>query len=363
LQALAAHHRRRFDIPVVGITGSNGKTTTKEMLHCICRRVGSTCASPGNHNNHIGVPLSVLELTAEHRYGIFELADSKPGDIAEVARIAHPTLAVITNLGPDHLEFYGTMEKNFQTKAELIEALPEEGKAVINIDDPWLAGLEPRLGSRAVTFGTEARARVSLAGDDELIIDRHRVKVALRAFGRLARYDAAAAAAAAWALGIPADAIRQGLEDYRPAQWRMQPMRHVSGCSVIFDAYNANPASMKAAIEAFCGEFSEQDKVLVLGDMKELGSGSEQFHRELGEWLATLPLKSVYLAGPEILPTFQALSGAKPGFRVRHGAAPDAWLAELKGDCAKGRALLFKASRAMRFEDITKALDIEPLPA
>ena len=361
LQALAAHHRRRFEIPVVGITGSNGKTTTKEMLHCICRRVGATCATPGNHNNQIGVPLSVLELTGEHRYGIFELADSKPGDIAEVARIAHPTLAVITNLGPDHLEFYGTMEKNFQTKAELIEALGEDGKAVINIDDPWLAGLEPRLGSRAVTFGTDARARVSLAGADELIIDRHRVKVALRAFGRLSRYNAAAAAAAAWALGIPPEAIRKGLEDYRPAQWRMEPMRHPSGCSVIFDAYNANPASMRAAIEAFCEEFSAQAKVLVLGDMKELGPESARFHRELGEWLATLPLKAVYLAGPDMAPAFRALSDAKPGFRVRHGSAPEEWLAELSRDCAKGTAVLFKASRAMRFEDVAAALQMQEI--
>ncbi|MCX5794358.1 MAG: UDP-N-acetylmuramoyl-tripeptide--D-alanyl-D-alanine ligase [Elusimicrobia bacterium] len=362
LQALAAHHRRRFDIPVVGITGSNGKTTTKEMLLCICRRVGATCASPGNRNNQIGVPLSVLELTREHRYGIFELADSKPGDIAEVARIAHPTLAVITNLGPDHLEFYGTMERNFQTKAELIEALGEEGKAVINIDDPWLAGLEPRLGSRAVTFGTDARARVSLAGVDEFIIDRHRVKVALRAFGRLSRYDAAAAAAAAWALGIPPEAIRKGLEDYRPGQWRMEPMRHASHCSVIFDAYNANPASMRAAIEAFCAEFCTEGKVLVLGDMKELGKESARFHRELGEWLATLPLYAVYLAGPEMAPAFQALRGAKPDFQVRHGATPEAWLKELRFDCARDKAILFKASRAMRFEDIAAALQMQAMP-
>ncbi len=361
LQALAAHHRRRFDIPIVGITGSNGKTTTKEMLLCICRRVGATCATLGNHNNQIGVPLSVLELTEEHRYGIFELADSKPGDIAEVARIAHPTLAVITNLGPDHLEFYGTMEKNFQTKAELIEALREEGQAVINIDDPWLAGLEPRLGSRAVTFGTNARARVSLAGEGELIIDRHRVKVALHTFGLLSRYNAAAAAAAAWALGIPREAIRKGLEDYRPAHWRMEPMRHASGCSVIFDAYNANPASMRAAIEAFCEEFSKQAKVLVLGDMRELGPESTRFHKELGEWLATLPLSAVYLAGPEIQPTFQALSDAKPGFRVRHGSAPEAWLADLRRDCAKGTAVLFKASRAMRFEDVAADLQMQAI--
>jgi UDP-N-acetylmuramoyl-tripeptide--D-alanyl-D-alanine ligase len=249
------------------------------------------------------------------------------------------------------------LEQNFQIKADILEGMPEEGKAVVNLDDPWLAGLEPRLGHRAVTFGSDARALVSLAGADEFIIDRHRVKVALRAFGRLSRYDAAAAAAAAWALGIPADAIRQGLEDFRPAQWRMEPMRHPSGAAVIFDAYNANPASMRAAIEAFCQEFAARKKVLVLGDMKELGADSARFHRELGEWLATLPLKAVYLAGPEIQETAAALRAAKPGFPFRHGAAPEVWIAELKRDCSDGHALLFKASRAMRFEDVSGELE------
>jgi UDP-N-acetylmuramoyl-tripeptide--D-alanyl-D-alanine ligase len=185
--------------------------------------------------------------------------------------------------------------------------------------------------------------------------------VALRAFGRLARYDAAAAAAAAWVLGITAENIRQGLEDYRPAQWRMEPMRHPSGCSVIFDAYNANPASMRAAIEAFCEEFSAPAKILVLGDMKELGPQSARFHGELGEWLATLPLTSVYLAGPEMRPAFQALSAAKPNFRFRHGASAEGWLAELRRDCAKGAAVLFKASRAMRFEDVAAALQMQAI--
>ncbi|MFA6004144.1 MAG: UDP-N-acetylmuramoyl-tripeptide--D-alanyl-D-alanine ligase [Elusimicrobiota bacterium] len=362
LQALAAWHRRRFDIPVIGITGSNGKTSTKEMLRVICQKVGATCATPGNWNNQIGVPLSVLELTAEHRYGIFELADSKPGDIAEVARIAHPTLAVITNLGPDHLEFYGTMEKNFQTKAELIDNLPEDGKAVINLDDPWLAGLEPRLRHRAVTFGTDPRARVALAGEDELIIDRHRVRLKLQTFGRLSRYNAAAAAAAAWALGIPADIIRSGLEDCRPGNWRMEPMRHPSGCAAIFDAYNANPASMRASIEAFCQEFASRPKILVLGDMKELGAQSGRFHGELGDWLATLPLKSVYLAGPEMAAAYAALAAAKPGFPFRHGPSPALWLTALREECADGHALLFKASRSMRFEEVAKALQLQAIP-
>src|SRR5262249_33781507 len=154
-----------FEIPIAGITGSNGKTTTKEMLKSICARVGPACSTPGNWNNQLGVPLSVLELLPVHRYGVFELADSHPGDIDAVAKIARPTVGIITNLGADHLEFYGSMEANFKTKAELIENLPEDGKAVINTDDPWLAGLEPRLGARAVTFGMSPQARVSFADE------------------------------------------------------------------------------------------------------------------------------------------------------------------------------------------------------
>jgi len=352
LQALAAAHRRRFDIPVAGITGSNGKTTTKEMLKGICSRLGPVCASPGNWNNQIGVPLSVLELTAEHRYGVFELADSHPGDIAEVAKVAQPTLAVLTNLGPDHLEFYGSMEANFKTKSELIETLSAEGRAAINVDDPWLAGLEPRLGPRAVTYGMSPRARVSFETPDEMIIDRHRVKVALKAFGKLSRYNAAAAAAAALAMGIDVDTIRKGLEDFVPSAMRLELVRHPSGCEIVLDAYNANPASMRAALEGFCQEYANRNKIVALGDMKELGETSERYHRELGAWLATLPLKGVYLAGPEMKPAADALAAARPAFAHRYAASPEDWAPALRAEMRAGNALFLKASRAMRFETL-----------
>ncbi len=357
LQAFAAWHRSRFEIPVVGITGSNGKTTTKEMLRRICEMCGPTCASPGNWNNQVGVPLSVLEMTSEHRYGVFELADSHPGDIDEVAKVARPTLAVLTNIGPDHLEFYGGMEANFKTKAELIENLPPEGLAVINVDDPWLAGLEPRLGARAITFGMNPRAKVSFPKDRELMIDRHKVDVKLSSFGELSRYNAAAAAAAAHALGIPLDKIRGGLESYRPSAMRLERLKHASGCEIVLDAYNANPASMKAAIDGFRQEFSGKKLVLVLGDMKELGSGSAKFHAELGEWLATLPLHAAYLAGPEMKPAYEALERAKPKFATAYGETPGAWAAKLRAELGPDRALFFKASRAMRFETILEALE------
>ncbi len=352
LQAFAAYHRGRFEIPVVGITGSNGKTTTKEMLKCICRRLGPTCASPGNWNNQVGVPLSVLELTAEHRYAIFELADSHPGDIAEVAKVARPTLGVFTNLGADHLEFYGSMEENFKTKSELIEALPADGTAVINIDDQWLSGLGPRLGPRAVTFGMDPRARVSFAEKDQLIVDRHKIQVKLQAFGALSRYNAAAAAAAALALGIGAEAIRAGLEDYRPSDMRLEMLSHASGARIVLDAYNANPASMRAAIEGFCEEFPSSPKTLILGDMKELGTGSRDFHRELGSWVAGLPLKSVCLAGPEMEAAYEALKAGKPGFPVKYADSTDGLRELVRPELAPERVLFLKASRAMRFETL-----------
>ncbi|MEK7381880.1 MAG: UDP-N-acetylmuramoyl-tripeptide--D-alanyl-D-alanine ligase [Elusimicrobiota bacterium] len=356
LQALAHFHRRRFDIPIVGIVGSNGKTTTKEMLRSICTLVGPTCASPGNWNNEVGVPLSLLELDSHHRYGIFELAACRKGEIAALAHIASPTLGVLTNIGPDHLESFGTIETTFQTNSEIVECLPEEGTAVINADDPWLAALEPRLGARAVTYGAGARCRVRVDGTDGLIVDRHRIKVALKSFGSYSRYNAAAAAAAAWTLGIDPDTIRRGLEAHAPGMMRQEPLNHPSGATLVRDAYNANPASMRASIEAFCDEFKTRPKTLILGDMKELGPASARFHRELGEWLAGLELKAVYLAGPEMMAAGEALRAAKPRFPVQHGVDAKAFAPSLKGRLAAADAILFKASRAMKLEELAKAL-------
>lgn len=356
LQALAHFHRKRFDIPVAGIVGSNGKTTTKEMLKSICAQVGPVCATPGNFNNELGVPLSVLELLPEHRYGIFELAACRKGEIEELARVAQPTVAVLTNIGPDHLESFGTIETTFQTNSEVLSVLGEDGLAVINADDPWLAALETRLGARAVTFGLGTGCKVRIEGTDGLIIDRHRLTAKLRAFGAFNRYNAAAAAGAAWAMGLAPDAIRAGLEAHAPGMLRQEPLAHASGASLVLDAYNANPASMRASIEAFCEEFKTRARTLVLGDMKELGPDSPRFHRELGEWLATLDLKAVYLAGPEMKRAAEALSAAKPRFHVEHSLEARAWTAKLKTALSPADAVLFKASRAMALENLAKAI-------
>ncbi len=351
LQALAAHHRKKFDIPVIGITGSNGKTTTKEMLKSILSELGPVCASPGNWNNQIGVPLSVLQLDSTHRWAVFELADSHPGDIKEISQIAQPTLAVFTNIGPDHIEFYGSMEANFKTKLELLDYVSQDAPVVINSDDPWLSSLEGRLGGRAVTFGEAPLCRVRFSGE-EIVIDRHKIIVHLKALGKLSKYNAVAATAAALALGITPETIRLGLEKYKPFAMRMEKVSHLSGCEIILDAYNANPASMKASIESFISEFPNKKKILILGDMKELGEQSVSFHTELGDWLSTLPVDKIYLAGPEMKATAEALSKRKPPFALNYQKNPADWIDELKKSIHKNSACLFKASRAMKFEDV-----------
>ncbi|NNN04857.1 MAG: UDP-N-acetylmuramoyl-tripeptide--D-alanyl-D-alanine ligase [Elusimicrobia bacterium] len=356
LQALAHHHRTRFEIPIVGVAGSNGKTTTKEMLRSICALVGPTCASPGNWNNELGLPLSLLELLPEHRYGVFELAACRRGDVAELTRIAQPTIGVLTNIGADHLETFGTIENTFHANSELVENLPEDGLAVINADDPWLAALEPRLGSRAVAYGAAPRCRVRLDGDSALVVDRHRIELKLRSYGVYSRYNAAAAAAAAWALGIDPDTIRRGLEAHVPGQLRQERRAHPSGAELVLDAYNANPDSMRASVSAFVEEFVGRQKTLVLGDMKELGPEGVRLHRELGEWLSGLDLKAVLLTGPEMAPAAEALRAAKPKFPVEYAADPALLAPALTGKLSGADAILFKASRAMRLEDLARRL-------
>lgn len=356
LQALARHHRLRFEIPVVAIGGSNGKTTTKEMLRSICALVGPTCSTPGNWNNEIGVPLSVLELTSDHRYAVFEVAARRRGEIAELSRIVSPTIALLTNIGPDHLETFGSIETTFQTNSELIENLGEDGLAVINADDPWLAALEQRLGPRAVTFGRGTRCRVRVCDDDSFIVDRHRVAVKMQSFGEFNRYNAAAAAAAACAMGIDPDTIRRGLEAYAPGMLRQESRRNERGATLVVDAYNANPTSMRASIEAFLEKYRTKRKILVLGDMKELGQESSRFHRELGEWLARQELASVLLAGPEMRAAATELERAHPRFEVRHSDDPAALSALLRGPYGPDDALLFKGSRAMQMEKLATGL-------
>lgn len=359
LQALAAFHRKRFELPIAAVVGSNGKTSTKEMLRSICDQAGTVCATQGNLNNQIGHPLSLLEVTEADRFAVFELGESHFGDIEELTRICQPTVGVLTNVGPAHLEFLGNLEGVFRCLTELVGASPKDTLFAVNLDDPWLAALETQLGERAITYGRGERAAVQLrdsaAGVVELVVQRHKLVAALKTPGRLHQLNAAAAAAGALGMGLGTDEIVKGLEAFTPAPMRFEPRRHASGAWLVVDAYNANPGSMKAGIESFLDAYQNCRRILVLGDMRELGPETPRFHRELGEWVGGLPVEAVFLAGPEMRAAAEAAAGGVPRL-VRHADDPKAWLGELKGLLGPDAAVFFKASRAIALERVVEAL-------
>lgn len=360
LQDLAGFWRKNFSIPMTGITGSNGKTTTKEILKAIAQTRGPVCANSGNLNNHIGLPLSLLELSQEHRFGIFEMGASHLGDIELLTRLVSPRVGILTNIAPAHLEFFGSIENVFKTKSELIENMDKDAKVVLNADDPYLSRWIEPLGDRAATFGFSPSAQVRIskedsrwslqAGDQKTALDPEKYQGANAA-------NAAAAAAAAAALGFSWKEIEAGLNAFVPVPLRFEKRLHPSGAVFVVDAYNANPASMQASLETLCAAYPDHRKFAVLGDMKELGTKSGDFHRRLGELLAALPLSGIFLAGEEMEQTYRALVHAKASVgALCYEKRPELLASSLKEHLKPDSAFLFKASRAMQLEKVVERL-------
>jgi len=354
LQALAAWHRRRFRIPLVAITGSNGKSTTKEMLKSIFTAAGKTCSNSGNLNNQFGLPLSLLELSPEHRFGVFELGASRRGDIKEIAEVACPTAGVITNVGPSHLEHFGDMETIFETKTEIGGCLAEGGTLVYNYDDQYLSRLNGRK-FRKLTFGRDPEADLRILEGEKLKLefDGALVSINLPYAGGHNYYNAAAAAGAALASGLDFEEIKRGLENYTPPPMRLQELK-INGSTVILDAYNANPQSMASALKALLDK--PRPLYLMLGDMKELGRFSAHYHTDLGAALAHMGAAKVFLAGPEMQAAADAYLRAG-GKHLAYAESPDAWFPEARALIAAGKgSFLIKASRSMKFEQIIEGM-------
>ena len=357
LHRLAAWHRGRFKIPLTAITGSNGKSTTKEMLRSIFEKAGPTCSNAGNLNNHFGLPLSLLELRKEHKFGVFELGASKKGDIFEIGSLARPTVAVITNIGPSHLQYFGDLETVFRTKTEIADCLEPGGTLVYNADDPYLAPLKDRRLNK-LSFGYYgADIRISDAGGAlKLGYKSGSIDVRLPSPVRHNFRNAAAAAAAALASGLDLAAVKAGLESFTPPPMRMQALE-IKGAAVILDAYNANPASMRAALETVFSPAYKKPFYLALGDMKELGGHSARYHAELGEYLAGLDAEKIFLAGPEMKAAAAELEKKGKSSKVVYAESPEAWAEPLRAAILAGEGtFLLKASRAMRFEKLLEGL-------
>jgi UDP-N-acetylmuramoyl-tripeptide--D-alanyl-D-alanine ligase len=305
LQDAAAAHRARFGGAVVAVTGSNGKTTTKEMAAAILAQRGPVLKTEGNLNNHIGVPLTLFGLTAAHHAAVVEMGVNHPGEMTRLCAIARPTVGVITNVGRAHLEGFGGLDGVARAKGELFEALDSGGTALVNVDDPRVAALAVDLRSRVVTFGMTAadvRGRVLEEGTRsgtriEISAGGARTECFLPVIGRHNAANAVAAAAVAVALGFDLRQIGEGLASFRPAAMRSELVTAPSGVVVFNDAYNANPSSMELALDTV-GRLRGGGRVYaVLGDMLELGSGSETLHREVGRAAARARLDGLVTVG------------------------------------------------------------------
>ncbi len=363
LGRLAAGWRQASRAGVVAVTGSNGKTTVKEMIAAILSRQGRTLATTGNLNNEIGLPLTLLRLQDE-TYAVVELGANHPGEIGYLSDIARPDVALLNNAGSAHLEGFGSLEGVARAKAEILSGLAADGVFLFNADDRW-AGLwrELAAGRRLCTFGMHRAADVS---SPEAAIETRwsesgffsrfpvttpggEVEIDLPLAGRHNRMNALAAIAAAQLMGADLQQIRDGLLGLRPVTGRLQPVAGTGGVRVIDDSYNANPDSVSAAIAVLAT--APGRRFLVLGDLAELGPEAERLHEAVGRQACD--------AGIERLCCLGGLSrAAARGFGAGAQWFPDhdSLIATLKGQLTQGDTVLIKGSRSARMEQVVKAL-------
>lgn len=369
VQSLARHHRERLFCPVIGVTGSTGKTTTKEFVTSVLGTRRKVVSTRGNRNNELGVPLTVMDARADTDVLVVEMAMRGQGQIAELCHITRPTIGLVTNIGMSHIELLGSQEAIVSAKAELVGAIPEEGMVFLNGDDAFSETLA--LSSRApvVHYGLgegcdvraveieldgESRASFKILGADVS------VPVSLAVPGRHNVYNALAAAAIAMHLGLEPDDIALGLAKASAGEMRMQSFTSAGGIHVINDAYNANPTSMRAAIETLAGMSTAERRIAVLGDMAELGSLAELAHFRIGEEVAVLPIDVLVTVG-------ERASRIADGARAR-GMDPQAIrpcatadeASEVLDDLLEPEdVVLVKGSRVMGLERVVEGI-VEP---
>lgn len=365
LAALAGAVQRERAARVIGITGSNGKTTVKTLTLSILERAGRAYANPGNRNNEIGLPLAVLDAPEDAQFAIYEMGAGKPGDIAYLCAIARPDVSVVNNIAPAHLERMGSLLGVADTKAAIYDALPPDGVAVINADDAFAPYFGERAhGHRILRFGLEASADVTardIVADAEgsrftLVAPEGEAEVTLALPGRHNVRNALAAACLALGAGAPLQAIRDGLAAARPVAGRLVTHRLHSGAVLVDDSYNANPGSLHAAIDTLATSGGEG--WLVLGDMRELGADAEALHAEAGRRARSAGLRRLYALGPLSAHAARAFGEGGQVFDS-HEALAAALLAELR----PAVQVLVKGSRGSAMDQVVKAvLAAEPRP-
>lgn len=358
---LAKNWRARFSIPLVAITGSNGKTTVKEMVAAICGCKSSVLATQGNLNNDIGVPLTLFGLGDDHQYAVIEMGANHPGEIEWLSQISQPTVAVITQCAPAHLEGFGSVEGVAHAKSEIFIGLSEDGVAVINGDDEF-ADLwrEKSNHVNQLTFGlgsdneiTAESVRIENGKSSfQMITPVGKVEIALNLPGRHNITNALAAAACAISLGTSLSFIKQGLESVSTVKGRLQIKTGLKQCRIIDDTYNANPASLDAALEVL-DEFPGRHW-LVLGDMGELGNDDKVLHARAGEKSKASGVERLYALGELTKFTVQSF-----GEGARHVDNHEQLVSLIGEEIDSDVTILIKGSRAMNLERLVNALEIK----
>lgn len=354
LQLLAREHRRHFNIPVVAITGSNGKTTTKELFNAVLSKKFDVLATQGNYNNEIGVPLTLLGLHKNHDIAIIEMGARKQGDIKELVEIAEPTHGLITNVGKAHLETMGGLEGVIKTKTELYNYLDEEGGVTfVRYEDAKLMELAPEL--KKFTYGCKEEANVvgKLLEEMPNVVFKWKLSIENK-FGNdikspmMGGYNfqnILAAIAAGVHFKVPAAQINEAIEEYTPTNNRSQVIKTERN-TLYMDAYNANPTSMEGALRNFA-KLPIDNKVLILGEMLEVGELSEAEHEYALQIAASLGMTEVYVVGPEFL---------KVTNNQRAFNTVDDLKAHLKSQHLTGKTILVKGSRKNKLEEVVEVL-------
>ncbi|HLT29082.1 MAG TPA: UDP-N-acetylmuramoyl-tripeptide--D-alanyl-D-alanine ligase [Myxococcaceae bacterium] len=367
LGALARFHRRRFHVRLGAITGSNGKTSTKEMVAAILEQQGPALKTHGNLNNEIGLPLTLFRLEPEHRTGVVELGMNHLGEIDRLTRIAEPTAGLITVVQAVHTEGVGGgIEGVARAKGELFRALPEGATAVVNLDDPHIVSQAAGLSGPTITFGTAPAADVRLVEKAAIEGEGQRLTIEVKGarhtfvlhfLGEHNALNAAGAFALGLALGVPAEVCRGGLEAARPHAQRLRLVDGRGGIRVLDDCYNANPGSMSAGLRTLSSLAAAEARVAVLGDMLELGEEEAEAHARLGREAAATAGRLAFF-GPRSEAAAQAASAA--GATVAHFMEIDGLLNWLQPQLAAGDTVLVKGSRGMRLERVVSALTDAP---
>ncbi len=360
LQNMALHHRKTslFDTKIVAVTGSVGKTSTKEMIASVLGEKYRVLKTEGNLNNELGLPLTVFRIREEHEIAVLEMGISDFGEMSRLAKIARPDISVITNIGLCHLENLKSRDGILQAKTEMFDYLKEDAAIILNGDDDKLSAIEDYNGITPVFYGIENKEHLDVYADSVTPVGirgiRCRIRdgeymkmdIMIRIPGRHMVYNALAAACVGRCLGLTQEEIRRGIEKILPVSGRNHIIS-VDGITLIDDCYNANPVSMKASVDVL--SYAETRKVAILGDMFELGSKEAEFHSELGDYIGTQGIDVVVLAGSRMKYAYLKLHETNENYNLYYFEQTDDLIQELHQIIRQGDTVLVKASHGMNF--------------